>query len=111
VIKGWRGQLATRSTSLPGRPPCCSAWNAWRPRPEQEQRPTPRPKERRSSPWTPPAAAEELPYDQVRLRRNAVARIAVERADLVVAVVRADPAGLDDFSRGWQAFQDLGVGR
>ena len=44
---------------------------------------------------------EELLYDQVRFRRNAVARIAVERAD---------PVGLHDFIRGWQAFQDLGVG-
>jgi MinD-like ATPase involved in chromosome partitioning or flagellar assembly len=53
---------------------------------------------------------EELLYDQVRFRRNAVARIAVEQADLVVAVARADPVGLHDFIRGWQAFQELGVG-
>jgi Flp pilus assembly CpaE family ATPase len=53
---------------------------------------------------------EELLYDQVRLRRNAVTRLAVERADLVVAVARADPVGLHAFIRGYQELRDLGVG-
>ena len=53
---------------------------------------------------------EELLYDQVRFRRNAVARIAIEQADLVVAVARADPIGLHDFIRGWQTMQELGIG-
>jgi MinD-like ATPase involved in chromosome partitioning or flagellar assembly len=52
---------------------------------------------------------EELLYDQVRLRRNAVTRLAVERADLVVAVARADPVGLHAFIRGYQELRDLGV--
>jgi Flp pilus assembly CpaE family ATPase len=52
---------------------------------------------------------EELLYDQVRLRRNAVTRLAVERADLVVAVARADPVGLHAFIRGYQELRELGV--
>jgi Flp pilus assembly CpaE family ATPase len=52
---------------------------------------------------------EELLYDQVRLRRNAVTRLAVQRADLVVAVARADPVGLHAFIRGYQDLRDLGV--
>ena len=52
---------------------------------------------------------EELLYDQVRLRRNAVTRLAVERADLIVAVARADPVGLHAFIRGYQELRDLGV--
>ncbi len=52
---------------------------------------------------------EELLYDQVRLRRNAVTRLAVDRADLVVAVARADPVGLHAFIRGYQELRDLGV--
>jgi MinD-like ATPase involved in chromosome partitioning or flagellar assembly len=52
---------------------------------------------------------EELLYDQVRFRRNAVSRIALARADLVVAVTRADPVGLHDFIRAWQDLTDLGV--
>ena len=52
---------------------------------------------------------EELLYDQVRLRRNAVTRLAVEQADLVVAVARADPVGLHAFIRGYQDLRDLGV--
>src|ERR671911_65808 len=52
---------------------------------------------------------EELLNDQVRLRRNAVTRLAVERADLVVAVARADPVGLHAFIRGYQELRDLGV--
>jgi Flp pilus assembly CpaE family ATPase len=52
---------------------------------------------------------EELLYDQVRLRRNAVTRLAVQRADLVVAVARADPVGLHAFIRGYQELRDLGV--
>jgi Flp pilus assembly CpaE family ATPase len=52
---------------------------------------------------------EELLYDQVRLRRNAVTRLAVERADLVVAVARADPVGLHAFIRGYQELRDLGI--
>ena len=45
---------------------------------------------------------EELLYDQVRLRRNAVTRLAVQTADLVVVVARADPVGLHAFIRGYQ---------
>ena len=52
---------------------------------------------------------EELLYDQVRLRRNAVTRLAVQTADLVVAVARADPIGLHAFIRGYQELRDLGV--
>ena len=52
---------------------------------------------------------EELLYDQVRLRRNAVTRLAVEQADLVVAVARADPVGLHAFIRGYQELRDLGI--
>jgi hypothetical protein len=52
---------------------------------------------------------EELIYDQVRHRRNATTRLAVERADLVVAVARADPVGLQAFIRGYQELRDLGV--
>jgi Flp pilus assembly CpaE family ATPase len=52
---------------------------------------------------------EELLYDQVRLRRNAVTRLAVQRADLVVAVARADPVGLHAFIRGYQELRDLEV--
>jgi cellulose biosynthesis protein BcsQ len=52
---------------------------------------------------------EELLYDQVRLRRNAVTRLAVQRCDLVVAVARADPVGLHAFIRGYQELRELGV--
>ena len=52
---------------------------------------------------------EELLYDQVRQRRNAVTRLAVERADLVIAVARADPVGLHAFIRGYQELRELGV--
>jgi Flp pilus assembly CpaE family ATPase len=52
---------------------------------------------------------EELLYDQVRLRRNAVTRLAVQQADLVVAVARADPVGLHAFIRGYQELRELGV--
>jgi Flp pilus assembly CpaE family ATPase len=52
---------------------------------------------------------EELLYDQVRLRRNAVTRLAVQAADLVVAVARADPVGLHAFIRGYQELRELGV--
>jgi Flp pilus assembly CpaE family ATPase len=52
---------------------------------------------------------EELLYDQVRFRRNAVSRTALTRADLVVAVTRADPVGLHDFIRAWQDLTALGV--
>jgi len=52
---------------------------------------------------------EELLYDQVRFRRNAAARMTCERADLVVAVARADPVGLHDFIRGYQQLCELGV--
>jgi Flp pilus assembly CpaE family ATPase len=52
---------------------------------------------------------EELLYDQVRFRRNAVTRLAVQAADLVVAVARADPVGLHGFIRGYQELRDLGV--
>jgi Flp pilus assembly CpaE family ATPase len=52
---------------------------------------------------------EELLYDQVRFRRNAVTRLAVQHADLVVAVARADPVGLHGFIRGYQELRDLGV--
>jgi Flp pilus assembly CpaE family ATPase len=52
---------------------------------------------------------EELLYDQVRLRRNAVTRLAVRHADLVVAVARADPVGLHAFIRGYQDLRELGV--
>jgi MinD-like ATPase involved in chromosome partitioning or flagellar assembly len=52
---------------------------------------------------------EELLYDHVRFRRNAVTRIALQQADLVVAVARADPVGLHDFIRGYQQLRDLGI--
>jgi Flp pilus assembly CpaE family ATPase len=52
---------------------------------------------------------EELLYDQVRFRRNAVSRLALERADLVVAVLRADPVGIHDFIRAYQQLRDLRV--
>jgi MinD-like ATPase involved in chromosome partitioning or flagellar assembly len=52
---------------------------------------------------------EELLYDQVRLRRNAVTRLALQRCDLVVAVARADPVGLHAFIRGYQELRELGV--
>jgi Flp pilus assembly CpaE family ATPase len=52
---------------------------------------------------------EELLYDQVRFRRNAVARSALAHADLVVAVTRADPVGLHDFIRAWQQLGELGI--
>jgi MinD-like ATPase involved in chromosome partitioning or flagellar assembly len=52
---------------------------------------------------------EELVHDHVRFRRNAVSRIALQRADHVIAVARADPVGLHDFIRGYQQLRDLGV--
>jgi MinD-like ATPase involved in chromosome partitioning or flagellar assembly len=52
---------------------------------------------------------EELLYDHVRFRRNAVSRLALQRADQVVAVARADPVGLHDFIRGYQQLRELGV--
>lgn len=52
---------------------------------------------------------EELLYDQVRFRRNAVSRLALQRADQVIAVARADPVGLHDFVRGYQQLRELGV--
>jgi MinD-like ATPase involved in chromosome partitioning or flagellar assembly len=52
---------------------------------------------------------EELLYDHVRFRRNAVSRLALQRADQVIAVARADPVGLHDFVRGYQQLRDLGV--
>lgn len=52
---------------------------------------------------------EELLYDHVRFRRNAVTRMALQQADLVVAVARADPVGLHDFIRGYQQLRDLGI--
>lgn len=52
---------------------------------------------------------EELLYDHVRFRRNAVSRLAVQRADQVIAVARADPIGLHDFVRGYQQLRELGV--
>lgn len=52
---------------------------------------------------------EELLYDHVRFRRNAVSRLALQRADQVVAVARADPVGLHDFVRGYQQLRELGV--
>ena len=52
---------------------------------------------------------EELLYDHVRFRRNAVTRVALQRADHVVAVARADPVGLHDFVRGYQQLRELGV--
>jgi MinD-like ATPase involved in chromosome partitioning or flagellar assembly len=52
---------------------------------------------------------EELVHDHVRFRRNAVSRIALQRADHVIAVARADPVGLHDFIRGYQQLLDLGV--
>jgi MinD-like ATPase involved in chromosome partitioning or flagellar assembly len=53
---------------------------------------------------------EELLYDQVRFRRNAVACHAVQQADVVVAVGRADPVGLHDLVRGFEGLRELGVG-
>ena len=52
---------------------------------------------------------EELLYDHVRFRRNAVARLALQRADHVIAVARADPVGLHDFVWGYQQLRDAGV--
>jgi MinD-like ATPase involved in chromosome partitioning or flagellar assembly len=52
---------------------------------------------------------EELLYDHVRFRRNAVTRLALQRADQVIAVARADPVGLHDFVRGYQQLRELGV--
>jgi MinD-like ATPase involved in chromosome partitioning or flagellar assembly len=52
---------------------------------------------------------EELLYDQVRFRRNAVSRSAIANADLLVAVARADPVGLHDFIRAWQQLGELGI--
>jgi len=52
---------------------------------------------------------EELVYDHVRFRRNAVSRLALQRADTVIAVARADPVGLHDFVRGYQQLRELGV--
>lgn len=52
---------------------------------------------------------EELLYDQVRFRRNAVARMALQQADTVIAVARADPLGLHDFIRGYQELRDLDI--
>jgi Flp pilus assembly CpaE family ATPase len=52
---------------------------------------------------------EDLVYDQVRFRRNAVSRLALQFADVVIAVTRADPVGLHDFVRGYQQLRDLGV--
>lgn len=52
---------------------------------------------------------EELLYDHVRFRRNAVSRLALQRADQVIAVARADPVGLHDFVRGYQQLRDLDV--
>jgi MinD-like ATPase involved in chromosome partitioning or flagellar assembly len=52
---------------------------------------------------------EELLYDHVRFRRNAVTRLALQRADQVIAVARADPVGLHDFVRGYQQLRELGI--
>jgi MinD-like ATPase involved in chromosome partitioning or flagellar assembly len=52
---------------------------------------------------------EELLYDHVRFRRNAVTRVALQQADLVIAVARADPVGLHDFIRGYQQLCDIGI--
>ena len=53
---------------------------------------------------------EELLYDQVLNRRNVVACHAVQQADVVVAVARADPVGLHDLVRGFEGLRELGVG-
>jgi MinD-like ATPase involved in chromosome partitioning or flagellar assembly len=52
---------------------------------------------------------EELLYDHVRFRRNAVTRLALQQADLVIAVARADPVGLHDFVRGYQQLRETGI--
>jgi Mrp family chromosome partitioning ATPase len=52
---------------------------------------------------------EELSFDQVRFRRNAATRIALQQADVVVAVARADPVGLHHFIRAYQDLRELGV--
>jgi len=52
---------------------------------------------------------EELLYDHVRFRRNAVTRIALQQADLVIAVARADPVGLHAFIHGYQQLRDIGI--
>jgi MinD-like ATPase involved in chromosome partitioning or flagellar assembly len=52
---------------------------------------------------------EELLHDHVRFRRNTVSRLALQRADQVVAVARADPVGLHDFVRGYRQVRELGV--
>jgi MinD-like ATPase involved in chromosome partitioning or flagellar assembly len=52
---------------------------------------------------------EELLYDHVRFRRNAATRLALQQADLVVAVARADPVGLHDFIRGYQQLREIGI--
>jgi Mrp family chromosome partitioning ATPase len=52
---------------------------------------------------------EELSFDQVRFRRNAVTRIALQQADVVVAVARGDPVGLHYFIHAYQELRELGV--
>ncbi len=53
---------------------------------------------------------EELSYDQVRHRRNAVTRLALQQADLVVAVTKLDPDGLRELIQAYHDLRELGVG-
>jgi MinD-like ATPase involved in chromosome partitioning or flagellar assembly len=53
---------------------------------------------------------EELSFDQVRFRRNAVTRLALQQADVVVAVARGDPVGLHHFIRAYHDLRELGIG-
>jgi len=50
---------------------------------------------------------EELTYDQVHLRRNAITRLSLEHADLVVAVARGDADGLREFIRSYQELREF----
>jgi Flp pilus assembly CpaE family ATPase len=52
---------------------------------------------------------EELVYDHVHLRRNAVTRLTLQHADAVVAVARADPVGLHHFISAYPDLLELGV--
>lgn len=52
---------------------------------------------------------EDLAYDNVTLRRNAVTRRTLQDADLVIATVRADPVGLHQFITAYQDLLDLDV--
>jgi Flp pilus assembly CpaE family ATPase len=52
---------------------------------------------------------DDLAYDHVELRRNAVTRLTLQHADAVVAVARADPVGLYHFIAAYHELLELGV--